>query len=543
MKYIPNKPLVLIFLLALILRVYRLGTFPVGFHADEVRVAWNTKSLMETGKDDRGIRFPLYYNSFGDYRPTGIFYMTIPSLAVFGDTEFATRFPSALFGALTVFPLYALGYLLTKNKKIALLSAFFLSIVRWHVTTSRATSEVVISLFFFVAALWLYEKAKVKANVRFLIASLGLIVVSYFFYHSVRLLAPIYFLSLLILDKRILQKVQLIKPMICATVFLFVLTGFFVMTPGGRGRLSQVSLTKDKDVQTQVLGMQSQTRSLFEKVFQNNAQVYLQSSIQEYTTYFSPQFFIGESALPGRYKIPGIGLLSLPTFIFFLAGIIGVLQKKYDKTPLILLLISPLPAILTREDSPNLHRAFYMIPFVVILTAYGAHYIYKNKKPLIPILGIWVFFAFINMWVRYLSVGAIQMEQYRSPSATEVSIYLNEVKGGYDTVYVTNDPDSLYPWYAFFTKQPVEEFNQEAQKRTEGSWTYSNIVWTQNKCPLGDALNNAKKDQKKVLVINNGGCSDTGFEKDHPSAQIVKQYQYFPNKTAYVVWEYDPSLK
>src|SRR3989304_553965 len=115
-----RTPLFWIFLLALVLRIYKLGTFPVGFHADEARVAWNSLSILKTGADDRGNKFSLYYNTFGDFRPTGIFYATIPSIAIFGRSEFAVRFPAALLGALSVVPLFFLTNLISKNKKFVI---------------------------------------------------------------------------------------------------------------------------------------------------------------------------------------------------------------------------------------------------------------------------------------------------------------------------------------------------------------------------------------------------------------------------------------
>ena len=95
-------PLFWIFALALFLRTYQLGTFPAGFHVDEVKVTWNAYSLFKTGKDDWGHALPLFYNTFGDYRPTGILYATVPTVAVMGLTQLATRLPGALFGSLMV---------------------------------------------------------------------------------------------------------------------------------------------------------------------------------------------------------------------------------------------------------------------------------------------------------------------------------------------------------------------------------------------------------------------------------------------------------
>src|SRR5258708_39049899 len=113
------KLLILIFIPALFLRLFRLDTFPLGFHVDEAKVAWESLSILKTARDDHGNFLALYYNSFGDYRPTGIFYTTIPSLIIFGKSNFAVRFSSALFGALTIFPIYYLTLTTTKKKRIA----------------------------------------------------------------------------------------------------------------------------------------------------------------------------------------------------------------------------------------------------------------------------------------------------------------------------------------------------------------------------------------------------------------------------------------
>src|SRR4030043_303316 len=139
-----KKLLFIIFLLALLLRVYKLGTFPIGFHIDEAKVAWNAYSILKTGKDDLGKSFSLYYNTFGDYRPTGIFYVTIPSIIIFGQSEFAVRFPSAFFGALTVISLYFFVAELMKSNKqkvkyslSGMTASFLLAVSPWHIETGR----------------------------------------------------------------------------------------------------------------------------------------------------------------------------------------------------------------------------------------------------------------------------------------------------------------------------------------------------------------------------------------------------------------------
>ncbi len=143
----------LIFSLALFFRLFRLDSIPYGFHVDEAKAAWNAYSILKTGTDDKGNFFPMYYDSFGDYRPTGLMYLIIPSLLLFGQNIFAVRFPFALTGALTFIPLlFIVKELFLKNyKKIGLATALIISLNPWHIIASRSTSESIVSMFL---ALW-----------------------------------------------------------------------------------------------------------------------------------------------------------------------------------------------------------------------------------------------------------------------------------------------------------------------------------------------------------------------------------------------------
>lgn len=104
-----DKKLLAIFLLALTLRLYALGSIPSGFHNDEVDVGYVGKFLILHGRDPAGNILPLAFNKYGDFRPTGLFYLAGISQLIFGSSEFAVRLPTALFGALTVFPLFFLA--------------------------------------------------------------------------------------------------------------------------------------------------------------------------------------------------------------------------------------------------------------------------------------------------------------------------------------------------------------------------------------------------------------------------------------------------
>lgn len=255
-----------IFLVALLLRVFHLGALPVGFHADEVRVGWNAYSIYKTGLDDRGNQLALYYNTFGDYRPTGIFYLTIPSVAILGLNEFAVRFPSALLGALTVFPLFYFVLQITRDKKIALTSSIVLALSIWHISVSRATSEVVISMFFALYGLYFFIRSINQKQRKYIYYSLAWLLTSYLFYHSVRLLAPIFIFILILYYWKKIISVHLVKQALLSLFVLTLVTVGLSVTSNATARLTQVS------------------------VF-NNSTDKVNSLVLEYSKYFSTIFF------------------------------------------------------------------------------------------------------------------------------------------------------------------------------------------------------------------------------------------------------------
>src|SRR5574337_2158196 len=105
MKRIFNWKVLLtgIVLVAAFLRFYQLGTNPPSLTWDEAAWGYNAYSLGLNGKDEFGRFLPItYLESFVDFKPPMYAYLDVLPVKIFGLNEFATRFPSALFGTLTV---------------------------------------------------------------------------------------------------------------------------------------------------------------------------------------------------------------------------------------------------------------------------------------------------------------------------------------------------------------------------------------------------------------------------------------------------------
>src|SRR3989344_3941774 len=136
-----NYLLLIILLLAAVLRFYKLGQNPPSLNWDETAHGYNAYSILKTGKDEYGYKFPLSFRSFDDYKPPLYTYLVVPSVAVFGLSAYAVRFPSAFLGVLAVLFTYLMVKELFQKTPIALLSAFFLAISPWHLLFSRVAFE------------------------------------------------------------------------------------------------------------------------------------------------------------------------------------------------------------------------------------------------------------------------------------------------------------------------------------------------------------------------------------------------------------------
>lgn len=239
------------------------------------------------------------------------------------------------------------------------------------------------------------------------------------------------------------------------------------------------------------------------RLFHNKPLVYARRFADEYANYFSANFFLNpDVAKPARYTTVGIGLLTYVELGLLILGLISIAQKKASLLPLLLLLLAPIPAALTTEDAPNLHRALFMIPFICIIGAFGFDFIFRKLKLLT------LAFLFLNL-IFYLHMyyvhNPVHLNLYRNDGASQVALKLNTLQKNYDKILLTDIPDDLYPWIAFMTNKNPATFNADAVKRDKGDWSTENYYFTGLRCPSRDAF--VKPDVKRLLVVDAEGCA------------------------------------
>jgi len=127
-----NKSLLILFALLILGFFYRIYGLLANysFWNDEENVATFARAILQRG-------YPVLGNGYS----TGVYnwlqyWLSAGSAKFFGLNEFAVRFPSVIFGVLTIWAIYLLGKELF-NKKVGLISAFFVTFLKIEILWSR----------------------------------------------------------------------------------------------------------------------------------------------------------------------------------------------------------------------------------------------------------------------------------------------------------------------------------------------------------------------------------------------------------------------
>lgn len=536
-----NIILILIFLLALFLRTFKLDSLPYGFHEDELSNTYVGRFIFENGKDLYGNSWPMFYfDKFGDYPPVLPMYLSGISTYIFGINEFAARFPIALFGALTVFPLYYLALYFFKNKKVGLISSFLLAITPWHLVYSRSTAEGILALFFFISGLVvMFKWLEIKKQILFFICLLSLLL-TYFLYPSFRLLVP---LSLFPIPFIIDKKEKKVKVLLLIGFLSSLLLTFWISTTiWGKARFEQTSLFKNTDI---AIAIKSQNEAFSSGVGQNNileARIfynkiigYSREFLFQYLNYFSPIKFFIEGGQPFRYfSIPQQGLIYF-TFIPLLITGFLFLSKIINTKKLYLIyltVISVLPAALTVDFTPHFHRAILLIIPIILLCAFGFYHLSKVRIKHFNI--VIVIFIFLGLEFMYFSHQYVRQSDsfkpgYKNDSNREAVLYVKDNLIDYDSVLMPSK-EKLPVYYLFFSgdfnPSYIGHFGNNLTLDKIGKISFMDEWCISNKIKEDELL-------QGTLIVDNGDCRVPSFL--HESNLIIrkdstKAFRFLTNK-------------
>lgn len=383
--------LTVIVFLALILRITSLKNFPAGFTADEAAQGYTAYSILKTGSDEWGVKFPLNPRSVGDFKPPLLTYLLIPSIAIFGLNEFSVRLPNAVLGSLAVLVVYLLTKELLKQRSaliderisadfLPLLSALFLAVSPWHLSLSRAAFEMNLTSFFLPLGVLFLLKG--FGNPKWFIFSAFLGGLNLFSYHSAKVVTPLLFLFLILWKRKEIFSVAksngkwclLVSSAILLVLGLVMVDGFF---RGAGTRASDIGIISGKYEQLADYKHFACSRGLpvpLGRVFYNKFLYSGEEFIRNYFSYTSFYFLFAQGAGEATYgMLPGNGLLYLIEFAFLIISFYFLLKEKSLSLMFLWfwVFVSPIPASMTRGVGYHASRVAVMMPAIQVLSAYG----------------------------------------------------------------------------------------------------------------------------------------------------------------------------
>src|SRR3989338_10757572 len=140
----------LILVLFLVTRLYKISEIPASVYWDEASIGYNAYSILKTGKDEWGDFFPLHFRAFGEFKLPVYIYTSAIFVKLFGLNEFSVRISAVLFSLGVVILTYFLAKKLSGSIQIGLWSIFFITISPWFFIFSRTGFEVTAGLMFYL---------------------------------------------------------------------------------------------------------------------------------------------------------------------------------------------------------------------------------------------------------------------------------------------------------------------------------------------------------------------------------------------------------
>jgi hypothetical protein len=436
-----------ILLAAFALRVTNIENIPSSIFPDEAQNGIDAQEANATGK------YKLFYESNNGRE--GLF-INIQALSIkyFGSTTFALKFPSILFGTLTVLGVFLLIYELFQSYIAGLIGAYLITFSYWAINFSRiGFRAIMVPLVLTFAFYFLFKGLRTKKLHDFIIAGFiyGLGLHTYIAFRVSPLVLIALFIALVITRKNFIKDYW--KHTLVFAVAMFITSGpmlldFFYLHPEHyESRTGAISILNPEVNQGRIVPILAKTVGF---------------SIQKY-------FAVGD--LNMRHNYPPYPLLNPLAGIAFLIGLVYVFGKFFhltyirfrsgirdEKLAVYFFLLAwffalLIPEFLANEGNPHALRAIGTLPVVFIIAvipfmwiANKYHHYGHSFKIFVASMFIFAF-AFIGIAdpVKYFVFFANSPKQHQAFEANlkEVSNYIQTLPQAKEKYIITGSMQRL----------------------------------------------------------------------------------------------------
>lgn len=365
---------------SLVFRFLWLDLLPSGLNWDEAAYGYNAWSILKTGMDEWGVKWPTLLKSFGDFKPALLSYLQIPFIYIGGLNAIFLRLPVALLGITSLIGWFFIQKKLRKHQAgksqiFQFLSLSLMAITPLHIHYSRAAMDPIVSFSFLMMGFAAFIQ---KQHWKQWLGLIG-IIISMYTYNSARIFAVfVVGLYIFIFEKKILAKFKNNKSRYLQIALFSIITiltmGLSLFTKVGARAQSVFVLNNShlKDPTNEALFRSTVLNLPAKRIFANKIITASYLVAKNYLSHFDISFLFFNKHLSARHGFSKHGNLLLIALPFLLIGLFNSTQNK-NKINLFFLLwliTAPLAAALS-SDVPHSGRILVALPAYIFFITKG----------------------------------------------------------------------------------------------------------------------------------------------------------------------------
>ena len=352
---------------------------PAGFYLDESSIAYNAFTISQTGRDETGSSWPLYFRAFDDYKNPVYIYLLAGVFRVTGPSISVARFVSVIMGIAAAVLLGLLAFRISHQLVIALVIVLSALLTPWLFELSRVVLEVSLYpllLVFFLLCVYRASRKPHWGPLEVLSLAVTLALITYA-YSIGRLLGPLLALGLIFPGMHKRHRALLLT----WGVYALTLVPLFIFHKRHSG-----ALTSRFSIITYITPDNTIGNITWE-------------FIKHYFGNFNPVRLL-VTGDPNEFQIThiyGAELLLLVTGVLSVAGLVLVLSYRLRDSwwqfVIYSVAVSVVPASLTKEYV-HILRLSPLAVFLVVLTIPALQWLSEKRPPLV--LPLLVFFMLLQ---------------------------------------------------------------------------------------------------------------------------------------------------
>lgn len=459
-------------LVAFGLRFFKVTEIPPALNWDEISIAYNAYSVLETGRDEWNQLMPIHFKAYGEYKLPAQVYLSIPGIYFFGLNEMGVRITPVIYGTLTVLVVFFLGRVLFQSILVGLISAFLLAISPWHIQLTRASFESSLATFFATLGIWFLAKG--FKNQRWFIFSMIPFALSVFTYNSARIFTPLFLLITFFIYRKHFMKFKkyVFLSIILFAILLIPLTPY-ILSGERSARYKLVSITDDPGLIPRINENRGNSNLPvpLPRLIHNKVTYISFYFASNYLSHFTPQFLFLTGAPHKQHHVQNIGQLYLMQTPFLLVGLWGLFKFKQKFKGLLLswLLIAYIPVSITGDSIPHALRTLIAAPFYQLVSAFGAYHTYlwlkKKSNVLMGIVLLSIFFLFIWQFRNYLNnyykIYPFLYSRDWQYGYKQVVDFIGKHKDEYDLIVFTRHYGEPHMFTLFYLKYDPQKYQKD----------------------------------------------------------------------------------